>query len=178
VRFLFVGHLIPTKGIEVLVRAFASLEHGHLVLRGPFAPFDGQPGWPNRIERLIEDTPNATWEGPFGDSERQAVYDGADVLVVPSIWEENSPLVVREAVATGLRVVASNLGGIAEVDPQVRSFAADDVASLTQALAAEIDQGRGRRPPRAFPLERHVLELAGHYEAAVELTRSQRLGPP
>jgi glycosyltransferase involved in cell wall biosynthesis len=38
-----------------------------------------------------------------------------DVLVVPSIWYENTPLVIYSAQAAGCPVIASNLGGIAEV---------------------------------------------------------------
>ena len=37
-----------------------------------------------------------------------------DILVVPSIWYENSPLVIQEAFAAGIPVMASNLGGMAE----------------------------------------------------------------
>ena len=50
---------------------------------------------------------------PHTDVSRQ--YDRLDVLVVPSLWLENSPLVIHEAFAAGVPVVGSNLGGIPDL---------------------------------------------------------------
>ncbi len=43
------------------------------------------------------------------------VFSKLDVLVVPSIWYENTPLVIYSAHATGTPVIATNLGGMSEV---------------------------------------------------------------
>ncbi len=168
-RLLYVGSLIPTKGADVLLEAFARLPPGAatLVLRGPAAPYDGRPGWAEALIERVEATPGARWGGIFGAGERAAVYGGADVLVVPSIWQENSPLVVREALAAGLRVVASAAGGLAELDPGARRVPPGDPAALAAALTAECALGRGRRPPRRFPMDRHIAELEAHYRAVV-----------
>ncbi len=167
VRFLFVGHLLPTKGVGVLVEAFQGLEGGELTVAGPQVPYDGRPGWAERLVETLGQTPRARYAGTFGDAERQAVFDAADVLVVPSTWEENSPLVVREAVAAGLRVVASAVGGVAEIDPQARLVPPSDPEALHTALRAEVARGRGRRTPRTFAMEPHVGALARVYEEAV-----------
>lgn len=162
-RLVFVGSLIPTKGADVLVRAFAALgearEGATLVLYGPKVGFDGQEGWADALLAQVERTPGARWGGVFGDAERQAVYAGADVLVLPSTWEENSPLVLREAVAAGLRVVASDVGGVAELDPEARLVPPGDVEALREALRAELRRGRGRRATRDWPMEAHVRAL-------------------
>jgi len=42
-------------------------------------------------------------------------YGGLDVLVVPSLWLENSPLVIHEAFMAGVPVVAARIGGIADL---------------------------------------------------------------
>jgi glycosyltransferase involved in cell wall biosynthesis len=60
-----------------------------------------------------------------------------DVLVVPSIWYENSPLVIYSAQAAGCPVIASNLGGMAEVVEHEKNgllFEAGDVAGLSSAI--------------------------------------------
>ena len=151
VRFLFVGSLIPTKGPQVLARAMRGVD-ATASIHGPGEPFFEAPG-------------NVALRGVFGPADRDAVYAAHDVLVVPSLWHENSPLVVREAVAAGLRVVASDVGGVAEIDPGRRAVPPGDVEALRAALRAEVAVGRGRRPPRAFPMREHLAALQAHYAA-------------
>jgi glycosyltransferase involved in cell wall biosynthesis len=172
VRVLFVGHLIPTKGLDVLVDAWARVSGGTLSLRGPFAPFDGQPGWERSLRDRVAQTPGVSWDGPFEPHERQAVYSEDDVLVVPSTWEENSPLVVREALTVGLRVVASDVGGLAELAPDARRVPPGDPVALAAALQNEVDAGRGRAESRNFPLGPHLAALGQHYEQVLDARRS------
>ena len=150
-RFLFLGSLIPTKGVAVLLEAFEGLD-AELELWGPTPDED--------FARSLD---LGRHRGVFRPEERQAVLHGADVLVVPSLWHENSPLVVREAVAAGLRVVASEVGGIGEIDPSMRRVPPGDVGALRAALEAEIAHGRGRRAPREYPMEPHLQALRLHY---------------
>ena len=51
-------------------------------------------------------------QGAFAPAELPRVLGALDVLVVPSIWEENAPLTVQEAFLAGLPVVASDHGGL------------------------------------------------------------------
>jgi glycosyltransferase involved in cell wall biosynthesis len=149
VRFLFMGSMIPTKGPQLLVDAFAALPAGaatlHLV--GPSPPWDLDPGFARRLAARVDGLPGATLEGSFAPGGAQARLDRADVLVLPSLWEENSPLVLREASAAGLRVVASRRGGVAELVPDARLFEPAEADGLLLALIAEIRAGRGRRSP-------------------------------
>jgi glycosyltransferase involved in cell wall biosynthesis len=65
------------------------------------------------------------------------VYAGIDVLVVPSIWYENSPNVILEAFAHQTPVIASDLGGMAElVDDQETGllFVPNDAEDLVRKL--------------------------------------------
>ncbi|MCP4809275.1 MAG: glycosyltransferase family 4 protein [Proteobacteria bacterium] len=157
VRFLFVGSLIPTKGPHVLARAMEGLEATATI----FGPGEG-----DYVDQLLAGLPSNTRHGGvFGPADRSAVFAEHDVLVVPSTWHENSPLVVREAIAAGLRVVCSDVGGIAEIDPTACRVPPDDVTALRAALTSEVATGRGRRGPRAFPMPEHLAALAVHYAA-------------
>ncbi len=85
-------------------------------------------------------------------AEIPALLNAHDVLVLPSTWPENSPLIVREATAAGLRVVASAAGGSRELDPSLRALPPGaPIGAITAALAAEIAVGRGRRAPLSWP---------------------------
>jgi GT2 family glycosyltransferase len=71
------------------------------------------------------------------------ILEDIDVLVVPSTWIENAPFIIREAFAAGVPVIASNLGGMAEM---VRDgvdgllFPAGDPAALAAAVRRLIDE--------------------------------------
>jgi glycosyltransferase involved in cell wall biosynthesis len=91
-------------------------------------------------------------------------YAEADVLLFPSTWEENSPFVLREAGAAGLRILASDVPGAREVAPQA-AFVVDWAA----ALGAEVKRGQARAPPREFPtLAAHASHLLQRYAALLD----------
>ncbi len=165
-RFLFLGSLIPTKGPHLLLEAFASLPAGAATLHiaGPAPKLDLDPSYAERLASRARELPGVTLEPAFAPGEVQRRLDSADVLVLPSLWEENSPLVLREATAAGLRVVASQRGGIAELVPDARLFEPDVHLALSTALAAEVRRGRGRREPVHWeqPLE-HAAEVLSWY---------------
>ncbi|MCK6522872.1 glycosyltransferase [Myxococcota bacterium] len=162
-RLVFIGALIPTKGPQVLIEAFGALGEARagatLTLWGPQVGYDGAPGFVSALLKQIQATPGARYAGVFDEAGRAAALHEADVLVAPSIWEENSPLTVREARAAGLRVIASAIGGIPELDPQARLVPPRDPRALTEAIRAEITLGRGRRAPAAYPMEAHLRAL-------------------
>ena len=97
----------------------------------------------------------------------------ADVLVVPSIWYENSPLTVHEAYLAGLPVVASAHGGLSElVEHEVSglTFRPASPASLRRAVL-RLANDRGllrklcRRLPRVKSIEENASELEGIYRS-------------
>jgi glycosyltransferase involved in cell wall biosynthesis len=51
----------------------------------------------------------------FDNQEIASIFQKIDVLVVPSLWPENSPLVIHEAFLTRTPVIASRIGGISEI---------------------------------------------------------------
>ena len=99
----------------------------------------------------------------------------ADWVVVPSIWWENSPLVIQEAFMHGRPVICSDIGGMAEkVSDGVDGihFRANDVQRLAEAIkAAATTPGLweklrdGIRP--IYPMPEHVNRLTVMYEKLV-----------
>ncbi len=154
-RLLFASALIPTKGPERLLSAFARLPPGAatLTLAGPAPAFDGDPGFADRLVGRARATPGVRVLGEVAPERMGALLAEHDVLVLPSLWPENSPLVVREATAAGLRVIVSEQGGAAELAPAARQVSneLDNLADLEQALQQEIQRGRGRVPAARWP---------------------------
>jgi glycosyltransferase involved in cell wall biosynthesis len=161
-RMIFVGSLHPSKGPDLLVRAFARLPAGAARLRliGPDGP---DRAFCEALRRAAA-AAGAAVEGAAAPAAVAAALAAADLLVVPSRWAENSPLVVREASAAGLRCLVPAWGGAAELDPGARVFGApgdppqgpgalrDQLIedALYQAILAEIAGTRGR-PPIGWP---------------------------
>ncbi|MCB9780174.1 MAG: glycosyltransferase [Alphaproteobacteria bacterium] len=152
-RLLFASSVIPTKGPDRLLAAFARLPAGRatLTIAGPAPAFDGRPGWGEALRARVEATPGARWLGAVPPGEVPLLLADHDVLVLPSTWPENSPLVVREALAAGLRVVLPAVGGATELDPTAPAVGPDDDEALLAALHAELKRGRGRVPPARWP---------------------------
>ncbi len=158
VRFGFVGTLVPTKGVDRAIAAFARLPAGAgtLTIIGPKATWNGTTAWADALPR----PPGVVFLGPMSP----VPWADLDVLVFPSIWDENHPLVLVEASAAGVRVVASDVPGARLVAPHARFFAPGSVPGLHAALAAEVHHGRARVPPVAAPTPAdHAARLLERY---------------
>lgn len=135
-RVGYVGGLYPSKGVHVLVDAFARLEPGlaELQVHGVLEWF---PAYIERLRALAGGRPDIRFCGRFPPEQVDAILDGLDVLVTPSIWYENRPLTMQAAFRRGLAVVASDLGGMAELAEHGRSgrlFAPGDAEALARVL--------------------------------------------
>jgi len=107
ISFGFMGRVIPVKGIKVLLESFRELEKSELHIFGSVGE--------QRIFLEKYSTERVFFDGPFDNWEIGKVLEKIDVLVVPSIWYENSPLVIQEAFLAGIPVITSNIGGMAEL---------------------------------------------------------------
>jgi glycosyltransferase involved in cell wall biosynthesis len=108
-RIGFVGTLVWHKGAHVLIDAARAL-------RGSFAVHihggtDVFPEYATDLQRAAAGVP-VTFHDGFERDRAGDVYSGLDVLVVPSLWPENSPLVIHEAFMHGLPVVGARIGGV------------------------------------------------------------------
>lgn len=113
-RVGFIGTLAPHKGCHVLIEAFNALppDTASLHVYGSSVDF---PDYARQLRSLAGTANPVEFKGTFPNSEIGAVLAGLDVLVVPSLWYENTPLVLHSAAAGKRPVVASDLPGLAEV---------------------------------------------------------------
>ena len=148
VRFLFASSVIPTKGPHLLLEAFSQLPAGTatLTIAGHTPDFDAWPGFGAQLQARAAAIDGVTWRGALPPEDIPALLAAHDTLVLPSLWPENSPLVLREATAAGLSVIASTTGGSRELAPHARLVAPGDTAALTHALRDTAAAGRKRQP--------------------------------
>ncbi|HEY4596913.1 MAG TPA: glycosyltransferase family 4 protein [Thermoanaerobaculia bacterium] len=174
---LFVGRLRIRKGVEVLLEALREIPGARLRIAG-----DGEHR-PALERAAAELGPAVTFLGTRDAAQVRTLLRGAAALVVPSIYE-GMPLVVLEAMAAGVPVVASAVSGIPEVVVDGETgwlVPPEDPEALARALEEILaDPGEARRRGEAG--RRRVAEryrpavAAASWRAAIERS-SEGVGP-
>jgi glycosyltransferase involved in cell wall biosynthesis len=113
-RVGFIGTLAPHKGCHVLIDAFKTLPPGRAVLL-IYGNMEDFPEYSAELKRLADNNDAIAFCGTFHNSKIGEILSDFDVLVVPSLWYENTPLVVYSAQLARCPVVASDFPGISEV---------------------------------------------------------------
>ena len=140
-RFGYLGTLSDFKGVHLAVRAFEGLPPGRATLR-----VKGEPSWfpdyTGPLEERARSVPGLSFEGALPPGRAAWFLAEIDVLIVPSLWYENSPLTIHEAFQCGVPVVATDLGGMAELVAAGGgvTFRRGDAADLRRRLAELIDE--------------------------------------
>lgn len=195
--FAYIGTHIPAKGIDLLIRAFSKVQ-GNCLLR-IFGRDRGQDtkalkslatSLPKEIAQRIEWKPEYQNENIVQD-----VFNHIDVIVVPSIWVENSPLVIHEAQQCRIPVITANVGGMAEyVHHEVNGllFEHRNEQSLAEQMQRLLDYPNwaiqlGQRgylfsPDKNIPsIQEHVRQVEQIYSKVLEnkqnMSTSSQCGP-
>lgn len=160
--FLFSGRLTPEKGAEELLEAFAQVvdqvPNAKLVVAGAFffnsnikSPFEqklhdlaSQPQIKGRI----------VFTGFVDYNDMPALYEMADVCVLPSIWDDPAPLAVIESLVSGKPLITTKSGGIPE-------YANDDCAIILERDNQLVDH-----------LAQAMVELANDSQKRVSMSSS------
>ncbi len=176
VIFGYVGNISPTKGFSVLMRELRDLENsGEFLLSVYGQVYDKEyfkqvmNGVSDKLREKIK------FHGRFDRSieSLKNVYHNMDVLVFPSVCEENAPLVVREALSCGVPVIGSNLGGISEVvldgkngllfDPNKQGDLREKLKLLLRENGLLARLTEGARNTRVVNISDHAQEILKVY---------------
>jgi glycosyltransferase involved in cell wall biosynthesis len=165
----FVGTLVWHKGVHVLLKAAALLPRDRFEIH-VFGSLDTFPDYVASLRRLAEGLP-VRFRGGFESRDAARVYAELDVLVVSSLWPENSPLVIHEAFQAGVPVVGACVGGIPALLEEGRAgllYDAHSPADLARALTSLLDSrerlvGLATRIPAVKPIEQDAAEWEAIY---------------
>jgi glycosyltransferase involved in cell wall biosynthesis len=141
-RVGYIGTLAQYKGCHVLIDAFKVLPPGRAVLK-IYGNMEDFPEYSSELKRLAGNHRAIEFCGVFPNSKIAEVLAELDVLVVPSLWYENTPLVLYSAQAARCPVVASDFPAISEVirdEVNGLLFEAGNVAALVKQLSRLIDE--------------------------------------
>jgi glycosyltransferase involved in cell wall biosynthesis len=112
IRFAFIGQIYPHKGTDILIEAFCRLPQGTAELF-IYGNEDQSPEYTNRLKNMASGCA-VFFRGTFPQTEIDKIFAEVDFLVIPSIWYENSPLVLLNALASHTPVIVSDVAGMTE----------------------------------------------------------------
>ncbi len=170
-RVGFFGQISLLKGMEVLLDAAVVLDgerrrdiafHIHGDQTNQPAAFQAE--FLSRVEKAGS---NVVFHGAYANADINELMAEVDVVLVPSIWWENSPVVIQEAFRNGVPVVCSNIGGMAEkVVPGETGlhFSVNNPRALAGVLKALADDPE-QLARLAAGVARECARLAGPLEA-------------
>ncbi|MCA1558961.1 MAG: glycosyltransferase family 4 protein [Acidobacteria bacterium] len=180
---LFIGTLEPRKNLDTLVRAYARV----LASRSDAPPLvvagrtTDQSAFVLRALSAPDMKGRARHVGYVTDAEREALYRGASMLVVPSL-DEGFGMTALEAMTIGVPVIAANRGALPEVvgDAGMLIEPLDD-AAIANAMQRLLDDparmrscaDAGRRRAASFTWSDSATRLRGAYQSALRRRRDR-----
>ena len=168
-RIGFVGTLVWHKGVHVLLEAVRALRGAFEVhIHGDTNVF---PQYVAGLRQAATGTA-VTFHGGFERERAAEIYAALDVLVVPSLWPENSPLVIHEAFIHGVPVVAARVGGVPGlvrdgIDGLLyEPFSADALCRCLQRLVSDraLTDALARQAPAVKTIEADAQEWDARYQ--------------
>lgn len=129
---LYAGRLEDGKGVECLIRAAATVPHLPIKIAGAGPEAE-------RLRHLARSlgASHISFLGFVRGEELSSIRRRAQAVLVPSIWYENGPLTVLEAMSDGVPVIGSDIGGIPELVEHAKEgwlVAPNDVGAWARAL--------------------------------------------
>lgn len=135
--FFYGGSFIRHKGVHILIEAFRRVK-GNAELK-----IYGSGQYEYSLRQAASQDPRIKLCGVFSSGQIGDVLSQIDVAVVPSIWYENTPIILLESLASNIPVIATDLGGMTEaVNNGIngRTFRIGDVEELEEIIDSLINK--------------------------------------
>lgn len=176
VTFCSTGTLNPHKGIHVLIEAFKRVRSDRIFLKiyglGPDEVYI------STLKELAQGDERIEFCGVYTDENIGGILTDVDVLVVPSVWHENAPMVLRQAMACNVPAIVSDTGGMQEdIKDHVNglAFRMGDVGHLAEVLEQIAENPsllnrlkRNLRKTRVPSVEQEAYQYSRLYQELLE----------
>ncbi len=177
IQFVFVGRISQFKGVRDMVRVFSKLEieNVHLDIYGDSGEDEC---YILECKSLAKGKQNINFKGRLDPDKVLSTLSQCDVLILPSTFSEMSPLVIREAFAAGIPVLASESMGAREQIQEGENgwlFRMNDWGDLKEKLEWLIAHPEKIKEAHYFQPVRTFREVANEYEALYnEISKTSR----
>jgi glycosyltransferase involved in cell wall biosynthesis len=181
-RFGYIGTLLPTKGLNILISAFREVKYKNVELSiyGKLFPYSGFEYYPNLFKKMIKKDNRIKYKGEYDNKDICKILADIDILIVPSIWLENAPLVIQEAFMSKTPVIASRIGGIPElINDGINGLLfnpgnADDLQKKIEYIIDNPDVIEKFREnmPEVKSIEDNAREMEGIYNSLIAMRKS------
>lgn len=175
---LFLGRLVLDKGLEYLIKAMPEVNRK---LSGVRLVVAGDGPEKEKLTRLAKELnlENVEFLGRIPNENIKTIYPKSDIVCIPSIWQDNSPMVVYEAMASGRPIIASRVGGIPDfigdgvdgytLPPKDADALANKIVEVLgdSQLALKLGLNARRKAEREFTIEKHVEKIMDTYNKAL-----------
>ena len=145
-RVGFIGTIYEHKGLDILIKAFQKLDPKADAILKIYGNTEQFPEYASEMKELAgqskEHLSMIQFLGTFPNEKLGPILTEIDVLVVPSRWYENTPLVMQSSLATKTPLIATDLGGMSElVEDGLNGFTfkLNDESDLSKKLRKLID---------------------------------------
>jgi glycosyltransferase involved in cell wall biosynthesis len=188
VRFAYIGYVGHHKGVGTLLEAFAKV-----CRTGKSATLSivGEGEQREELQRMAAGfgvADRICFTGKVDNRDIESIYAKTDVLVIPSIWPENQPVTIMEAMATRTAVIAARIGGIPEFVEDHKSgllFDPGNATDLAMRMQELIESPAARYAYAAYAwqaiqeetYERQAARVLAMYDDA-SLARATGQRPP
>lgn len=180
IRIGYIGQLAPHKGIHYLLDALRRLDGGDALSLAIFGSEQQDPAYAADLRRRADGLTVAFW-GTFPVENVAQIMAGLDLLVIPSTWYENSPLILLQALATHTPVVMSDVAGMTEfLRPGENGFAfrrgqAEDLAAVLRRFVDDRELVRRMSGSTCYErtsrdMTRDLLSLYEHHGVQARLS--------
>lgn len=170
-HFAYLGQIAEIKGIHILIQAFQTACR---TKRSPrrmrlslYGVMNTNQDYARKLRALAAGSPDIVFAGAYEHRTLRQLLAKVDVVVVPSLWYENAPIVILEAFMGGCPVIGTRVGGIAElVEDELNGllFQRGDAADLARQFVRIMDE------PDLLPhLRANIPTLHGFEEYMDEL---------
>ena len=171
-KLIFIGQIARHKGVDVLIRAIKQLPDSLPVKLSIFGNHEEDGFYSRTLFELAEGLSRIEFLGTFPNERIYEILSSHDVIVIPSVWKENTPMVLLASQAAGIPAIVSEEEGLLETVTDEKNGLtfktgnSEELADCIARLATDRDllKRLSQQTLPGFSIEKHTEILEELYK--------------